>query len=111
VVVVDSGMQTKSGGDGGKPALGQAGQTEFGVGGNRNGSACNGGNGGPGGTGAAGGGGAGGSSIAVVYKGPMPDVDMMTRGRTIIGSKGAGGVIVGANSGIPGLEAALFESK
>jgi hypothetical protein len=111
VSFVDSELQVKSGGDGGAGALGQLGQTEYGIGGNRNGSACNGGNGGIGGTGAAGGGGAGGSSIAVAYRGTKPEIDALTAGKVVLGTKGAGGQLPATSPGAPGIETALFESK
>lgn len=111
VTVIESMLEAKSGGRGGHGAVGQLGQTEFGIGGNRNGSACNGGNGGAGGTGGAGGGGAGGSSLGIVYRGQKPEVDVATDARTVISTKGAGGGLANTTSGVDGTEARVLESK
>jgi hypothetical protein len=103
-------LQTAAAGDGGKGAGGQLAQTQFGLGGTRTGSGCNGGNGGKGGTGGAGGGGAGGISVGYLFQGPKPSLDpdvTVTHGTA--GKKGIGGTS-GTNDGVDGVAQDSYEA-
>lgn len=113
MTVTASELKTKEAGPGGGGAIGQTGQPDFGVGGNRAGAACNGGNGGIGGDGAAGGGGAGGVSIGVLYKGTKPTIDAATEQQIAVGSKGSPGPAAPGftNIGTDGKAAPTLESN
>jgi len=113
VTVTTSVLQAKNAGPGGSGAIGQTGQPDFGVGGNRSGAACNGGNGGPGGGGTPGGSGAGGVSVGVLYKGTKPTLDATTEQQIALGTKGSAGAAAPGftNVGTDGKAAAMLESN
>ncbi|CAN5400467.1 hypothetical protein BH09MYX1_BH09MYX1_12910 [soil metagenome] len=113
ISIFSSELVTSFAGKGGNGVAGQAAQVELGGAGVPASGACGGGVGGAGGAGGAGAGGAGGVSVAVIYKGPAPSLDVTTTTGVTLGTKGAKGTggVPGTNDGPEGVAQAVFELK